>query len=112
MGVLEQTIWVFQDFAFLPSSLESTLIVANQNQNPTHHAKHQNVKPALIVVMDAINVHFVLCVEVAQVASVISVNTAKMVQLDARKNAKKEKILLSANPALEIVLEISEIKMK
>ena len=46
------------------------------------------------------------------VASVISVNTAKMVQLDARKNAKKAKILLSANPALEIVLEISEIKMK
>merc|ERR1712243_166902 len=50
MGVvLEQTKWVFQDFAFLPLSLESTLILANQNQNLTHHAKHQNVKPALIV---------------------------------------------------------------
>merc|ERR1712025_1105499 len=113
MGVLqdlsvvsEHVQWNFQDFAFLLSSLESALLHVNQNQSLKNHVKHKNAEIVLAAVMAAIHVHFVQYALVAQVVSVISVNTAKMVQMDARNNARKAKRILFAKPVLQIVLEI------
>merc|ERR1711868_121318 len=87
---------------FKLSSLESALLLVNQNQSLKNHVKHKNAEIVLAAVTAVIPVHFVQYALEAQVVSVISVNTAKMVQ----KNARKAKRIPFAKPVLQIVLEI------
>merc|ERR1711868_10889 len=91
---------------FKLSSLESALLLVNQNQSLKNPVKHKNAEIVLAAVTAVIPVHFVQYASEAQVVSVISVNTAKMVQMDARNNARKAKRIPFAKPVLQIVLEI------
>merc|ERR1712112_157344 len=84
--------------------------MGNQNQSRKNHVKHKNAEIVLAAVMAVIHVHFVQYALEAQVVSVISVNTAKMVQMDARNNARKAKRIPFAKPVLQIVLKIYQIR--